>query len=147
MQMNQQTDTHTHTSHNTQPAKARLVLLQRKLHRAARCLLDARLHSGQWGFERCCAYLQEQGLSPTDEAAATEVLGYSQKPGYAMAAFVGHEELVALRRGREAAEGPKGFGLAAFHRALLQHGTVAPACVRVLNDEGGVWAQGGGEGE
>lgn len=148
--------THVHTSPltlsftYTQPATARLLLLQRQLQRATRCLLDFRLHSGQWTFERCCAHLIEQGLCPTDEAAAGEVLACAQKPGYTMAGFVGYNELVALRKEREAVEGSSsgGFSLGDFVRALLRHGTVPPQCVRFLNEEEGEgpWARGGGWG-
>lgn len=122
-------------THHIQPPKARLLLLRRQLHRAARCLLDARLHAGEWTFERCCAFLRDQGICATDEEAAGEVLRYAQKPGYAMAPFLGHAALVALRRGKEESEGPEGFNLAAFHRALLKHGAIPPPCVAYLNAE------------
>ena len=79
-------------------------------------------------------------MCPTDEAAATEVLRYAQKPAYAMAPFLGYEALGALRREREreGAEGKGGEGklnLAAYHRGLLRHGAIPPACVAYLNVE------------
>lgn len=73
-------------------------------------------------------------MCATDEEAAAEVLRYAQKPGYAMGPFLGYEALKALRAGKEEGEG-SGFNLAAFHRGLLRHGAIPPACVAYLNAE------------
>jgi uncharacterized protein (DUF885 family) len=70
----------------------------------------------------------EGGLSALE--AETEVDRYIAWPGQALAYMTGQREIEALRRALEARDGDR-FDLRAFHDAVLAHGSLPLATLRM----------------
>jgi uncharacterized protein (DUF885 family) len=98
----------------------RIGMLQARLYRAARIVLDTGLHAKGWSRERAIQYFQDQvGLDPI--SATSEVERYVVWPGQACAYKMGHTEFVRLRDQARSRLGSR-FDLKSFHDAVLLQG-------------------------
>jgi uncharacterized protein (DUF885 family) len=95
--------------------------LQMELLRSARAVADTGIHALGWSRDRAIAYLTDLGF-PAPQAAG-EVDRYIVWPGQAPAYLIGMLEIVRLRDEAQRALGAD-FDLAAFHEAVLCHGSV-----------------------
>jgi uncharacterized protein (DUF885 family) len=99
----------------------RFGMLDFQAFRAARLVVDTGIHALRWGRQRSVDFLRTTGLSETDAEIETD--RYICWPGQALTYKVGQREIERLRRELEARDGPA-FDLAAFHDALLGHGSL-----------------------
>jgi uncharacterized protein (DUF885 family) len=107
----------------------RFGMLQAQAFRAARLVVDTGIHAFRWDRERAVAFMRsEGGLSALE--AETEVDRYIAWPGQALAYMTGQREIEALRRALEARDGDR-FDLRAFHDAVLAHGSLPLATLRM----------------
>lgn len=92
--------------------------LQLELVRAARLVVDTGIHAKQWTPDQARAYLQ-------DEAGgwAHEVERYIVRPAQATGYKVGMLEILSQRQQAQETVG-EDFDLRAFHRAILENGSV-----------------------
>jgi uncharacterized protein (DUF885 family) len=98
----------------------RIGMLQARLYRAARIVLDTGLHAKGWSREQAIRYFTEQvGLDPI--SATSEVERYIVWPGQACAYKMGHTEFVRLREQARSRLGNR-FDLKSFHDAVLLQG-------------------------
>ena len=98
----------------------RVGMLQARLYRAARIVLDTGLHSKGWSRERAIQYFQDEvGLDPI--SATSEIERYIVWPGQACSYKIGHTEFVRLRDEARAQLGPR-FDIKSFHDAVLLQG-------------------------
>jgi len=95
--------------------------LRMELLRAARAVADTGIHALGWSRSQAVDYLTDLGF-PASQAAA-EVDRYVVWPGQAPSYLIGMLEILRLRTGAESALGTD-FDLAAFHHAILRHGSV-----------------------
>ncbi len=95
--------------------------LRMDLLRAARAVADTGIHALGWSRFEAIAYLVEQGLP--EGWAASEVDRYIVWPGQAPAYLIGMLEILRLRDEAGATLGDD-FEVAAFHDAVLRHGSV-----------------------
>jgi uncharacterized protein (DUF885 family) len=95
--------------------------------RGARAIVDPKLASGEWSYEKAADfYAQESGF--TKEAAAAAVAGIATNPGYFIAYTVGRwqlEQLLATYMQKTAGHG----SLRDFHDRLLSYGCTPFAVV------------------
>lgn len=101
----------------------RLYQLKDQLWRAARVVLDMRLHTGELGVDGAVDYLVDVADLERPNAEA-EVHRYTSSPTYQICYAIGKAEIIALREQLRARDGAA-FDLAGFHRALLDYGSVA----------------------
>ena len=102
--------------------KDRLVLVNDALWRAARIVLDVRLHQCRIGFDEAVAFLRETtGMSR--EGATAEVNRYTGSPTYQLSYLVGKHLLLALREEFRAAAGTR-YAEKDFHRTVLESGNI-----------------------
>jgi hypothetical protein len=108
------------------PLDGQLGVLQSRLARAARAILDPGLQSGKITREEATRILREEvGLS--EGLALQEVQRYTfRSPGQATAYFCGYTRLMELRAEVERALGPK-FDRRKFHDFLLAQGILPPS--------------------
>ncbi len=101
----------------------RLYQLKDQLWRAARVVLDMRLHTGAIGVGEAIDYLVDVADLERGNATA-EVHRYTSSPTYQICYAIGKAEILKLR---EALQGRAGTGLdlAEFHRRFLDFGSVA----------------------
>jgi uncharacterized protein (DUF885 family) len=98
----------------------RVGMLQARLYRAARIVLDTGLHAKGWSRERAIRYFQDEaGLDPI--SATSEVERYIVWPGQACSYKIGHTEFVRLRDAARAQLGPR-FDIKSFHDTVLKQG-------------------------
>ena len=95
--------------------------LRMELLRAARAVADTAIHALGWSRHEAIEYLMEQGFP--EGWAASEVDRYIVWPGQAPAYLIGMLEILELRDEAQARLGDD-FDLAAFHEAVLRHGSV-----------------------
>jgi uncharacterized protein (DUF885 family) len=95
--------------------------LRMELLRAGRAVADTGIHALGWSRSQAVDYLTDLGLPVP--WASTEVDRYIVWPGQAPSYLVGMLEIVRLRSEAESALGDE-FDLAAFHDAILRHGSV-----------------------
>ena len=95
--------------------------LRMELLRAARAVADTGIHALGWSRAEAIDYLIEQGFP--EGWAASEVDRYIVWPGQAPAYLVGMLEIQRLREEAQAALGDA-YDIAAFHDAVLRHGSV-----------------------
>jgi uncharacterized protein (DUF885 family) len=107
--------------------RERVMQLNWRLQRAARILLDVRLHLGRIGWEEAVGFLVEK-VRLNRPQAESSVNAYTQAPTYFPAYLLGMLEIVRFREARRAAEGAR-FSLRAFHERLLSFGNVPPALI------------------
>jgi uncharacterized protein (DUF885 family) len=98
--------------------------------RAARIVLDVRLHRGQIGFEEAVDYLVEQ-TGFERPAALAEVKRYTSTPTYQLSYLYGRHMIDNLKAEIERRQGPA-FSLKAFHDTLLYGGTMPVSYARRL---------------
>jgi uncharacterized protein (DUF885 family) len=96
--------------------------LQAEAFRAARLVVDTGIHALGWSFDEAVDFFRantgfSQGFSEG------QIARYASWPGQATAYWMGRTRILDLRRAAEAALAD-GFDLAAFHRAVLLHGSV-----------------------
>jgi hypothetical protein len=100
----------------------RYALAQFERLRGARAVVDAKLATGEWPFDRAVSWFREK--AGVDVATATaEVTRHALTPGLAFDYAVGDaqiDDLLAKVRARKAAR----FSLQAFNDDLLAHGTI-----------------------
>jgi uncharacterized protein (DUF885 family) len=97
--------------------------------RAARIVADVKLHTGQFTYEECVAWMidvLEADSESSREYLRTNVRRYTMAPTMPMTYLMGKREVVRLRDATIARDGAD-FSLRAFHDALLQEGTIPPA--------------------
>lgn len=114
------------------PEQTRLTQLRLQLWRAARVLLDARLHTGQISVEQAREFLAEN-IRMEYGATAGEVNIYVYRPSYAIGYVVGFYEMMALREAARETRG-EAFDLKAFHDEVLGLGSMPFGLVRQLLD-------------
>jgi uncharacterized protein (DUF885 family) len=106
----------------------RLFQLKDSCWRAARVIIDARLHTGQMGFDEAVEFLVQEAMLERPNAEA-EVRRYTETPTQPMSYAVGKRALLELR---DEIRGKLGdaFDLHDFHSAVLQAGTIPVGLVR-----------------
>ncbi|HSR67878.1 MAG TPA: DUF885 domain-containing protein [Acidobacteriota bacterium] len=112
------------------PLPTRLTQLRLRLWRAARVILDVKLHTGQISYEDARRFLVEQVLFE-EEASAGEVNIYVQRPTYVISYLVGFQELMKMRREYRQRKGER-FSLREFHDRLLSQGSLPIPLARQL---------------
>ena len=100
----------------------RAAQLKDAAFRAVRIRLDIGLQTGELGFEDAIRVLVDEGHT-SEERARGEIGWYSYSPGYPLGYLTGKLLLWDLRRAVEREEGD-GFDAAAFHRRVLEGGTM-----------------------
>ncbi len=117
------------------PAR-RVVVATDAIWRAARIILDIRLHRGEIGVEEAIDFLIEHTGFERPVARA-EVYRYTQTPCYNLSYLLGKVLLLRLRSDEEARVG-EAFSLKGFHDALLYSGSLPISFQRrLLAGEGG----------
>jgi uncharacterized protein (DUF885 family) len=99
-----------------------------RLWRAARVVLDVKLHTMAMPFGEAVTYLSELLGVPRSSAEA-EVRRYCLAPGYQLCYAVGCRDVLRLREDYRRRAGP-GFSLRAFHDDLLTYGGLPVALAR-----------------
>jgi uncharacterized protein (DUF885 family) len=100
----------------------RLGMLQSRMYRAARLVVDTGLHAFGWPRERAIAFMKSLHLA-SDEEIASEVDRYVIWPGQATAYMTGALEIERLRAETQSRLG-SAFDLRRFHDAVLEDGSV-----------------------
>ena len=117
------------------PAR-RVIVATDAIWRAARIVLDIRLHRGEIGVEEAIDFLVEHTRFERPVARA-EVHRYTMTPGYNLSYLLGKVLLLRLRADEQARLGPD-FSLRHFHDALLYSGSLPISFHRrLLAGEGG----------
>ncbi|MFH1372288.1 MAG: DUF885 domain-containing protein [bacterium] len=96
--------------------------------RAARIVADVKLHTGQFTYDECVAWMNdvlEISSESGREYIRKEVRRYTISPTYQMSYLMGKSEIMALRLAAEKRDGDRFFPKA-FHDALLAEGTIPP---------------------
>ncbi len=93
-----------------------------EMWRACRLVVDSGIHAGGWSRARALAYLSENTALSLHECR-TEIDRYIGWPGQALSYKIGELEIKRLRARAEAQLGDR-FDIRAFHRAVLQNGSV-----------------------
>ena len=106
--------------------------LQAEAFRAARLVVDTGIHARQWSFDRAVEFLAEATGFPVNYAQR-EVPRYSVWPGQATAYYMGFLKILELRQRAMDALGGR-FDLKAFHRLVLQAGSVPLSVLESLVD-------------
>lgn len=114
----------------------RVIVATDAIWRAARIILDIRLHRGEIGVEEAVEFLVEHTGFERPVARA-EVHRYTTAPGYALSYLLGKVLLLRLRGEQQTRLGGS-FSLRAFHDALLYSGSLPVSFHRrLLAGEGG----------
>ncbi|PZR57430.1 MAG: hypothetical protein DLM50_05490 [Candidatus Meridianibacter frigidus] len=100
----------------------RYAIAQFERLRGARAIVDTKLATGQWDFEKAVAWFQ-QNAGVDAVTARGEVSRHALGPGQAFDYAVGKVQIEDLLAKYKAKKGA-GFNLKAFHDDLLSHGTV-----------------------
>jgi len=100
----------------------RLALATDAIWRAARIVLDVRMHRGEVSIEEATDFLVEHTGFERPNALA-EARRYTSTPAYNLSYLLGKVLLLQLRDDEQRRLGP-GFSLQAFHDALLQGGSL-----------------------
>jgi len=96
--------------------------------RAARIVVDVKLHTGQFDFDRAVAWMSEV-LEADTAFIKREVLRYTMTPGQPMSYLTGKRQITDLRREMERREGDD-FDLKSFHDRLLAEGSIPVSLIR-----------------
>ena len=116
--------------------RRRVMVATDAIWRAARVVLDIRLHRGEIGLDEATDFLVAHTGFERPVARA-EVDRYSQTPGYALSYLLGKVLVLRLRADEQARLG-SAFSLKAFHDALLYSGNLPVSFHRrLLAGEGG----------
>ncbi len=100
----------------------RVALATDAIWRAARIVLDVRMHRGEVSIEEAAAFLTEQTGFESPNAMA-EARRYTYTPTYNLSYLLGKVLLLGLREEEERRLG-SAFSLRVFHDALLRHGSL-----------------------
>ncbi|MEW5993409.1 MAG: DUF885 domain-containing protein [Candidatus Zixiibacteriota bacterium] len=104
--------------------------------RAARIVADVKLHTGQFTYDDCVAWMIDALDIETEaskEYIRKEVRRYTHTPTYQMAYLMGKREILALRAAAEERDG-EDFSLNEFHNSLLAHGSIPPTLLWEVMD-------------
>lgn len=110
---------------------SRLVLLQARLWRAARVIIDPSLHTGKMTFDQAVGFFVDSvGLERAD--AVAEVTRYTTWPTQAPSYILGLRTMLWLRLQAERRAEQRGqlFDLAKFHDRVLAAGSLPPALLQ-----------------
>jgi uncharacterized protein (DUF885 family) len=114
----------------------RVIVATDAIWRAARIILDIRLHRGQIGVDEAIDFLVDHTGFERSVARA-EVHRYTQNPGYNLSYLLGKMLLLRLRDDERERLG-EAFSLKGFHDALLYSGSLPISFQRrLLRGEGG----------
>jgi uncharacterized protein (DUF885 family) len=117
-------------------APERVAVATDAIWRAARVVLDIRLHRGEMSLDEAVEFLIAHTGFERPNARA-EVDRYTLVPGYNLSYLLGKVMLLRLREEERARLG-SAFSLRAFHDALLYSGSLPiPFHRRLLHGEGG----------
>ncbi len=105
----------------------RYAVAQFERLRGARAIVDTKLATGAWSFDRAVTWF-EQNAGVDKGTASGEVSRFAVGPGQAFAYAVGKTEIDDLLARYKAKKG-SAFSLLAFHDDLLSHGTVPVSIV------------------
>lgn len=100
----------------------RLIMVNDLLWRAARIILDVKLHRGEMSVEEAVDFLVEH-VGMDRSAATAEVRRYTMTPTYPLSYLLGKHLIVQLRRDLERRLGDR-FDLRRFHDAMLYAGNL-----------------------
>jgi uncharacterized protein (DUF885 family) len=114
------------TGYYTDP-RERLMQLNWRLQRAARILLDVRLHTGRISYDDAVKFLEER-VKLNKPQAEGSVNAYTQSPTYFPTYLLGMLEIVRIREKCRARLGAR-FTLKEFHERFLAFGNVPPALI------------------
>ena len=109
-------------------SKTYLLLMKNHLWRAARIILDAKLHTGQMSAREGVAFLTKE-VSMAPDSARREIRRYLMEPTQPMSYLVGKQEILRLRHHFQ--ERPN-FNLQDFHTRLLREGSLPFKYLREL---------------
>jgi len=96
--------------------------------RAARIIADVKLHTGQFTYDECLAWMMETLEAATEsdrDYLRKEVRKITLTPTNRMSYLMGKREIVKLRTAMEERDGGS-FSLPDFHNALLSEGSIPP---------------------
>lgn len=113
-----------------QRKQTRLTQLRTRLWRAARVILDIKLHTGQITYAEAQQFLIDN-IRFEPNSTAGEVNIYAFRPSYAISYIVGYNELMSLRQEYKRQKG-EGFSLLEYHDRLLTQGSMPFKLVRQL---------------
>ena len=88
----------------------------------ARAIVDLRLHLGDWSFDTCVAYYEQQ-VGMSHDVATAETTKNSMFPATALMYWLGTQGILDARDQQRGALG-SAFSLRAFHDALLSRGAI-----------------------
>jgi uncharacterized protein (DUF885 family) len=108
----------------------RLTQLRLRLWRAARIILDTKLHTGQITYDEARQFLIDK-VGFEASSTAGEVNIYIFRPGYAISYVVGFDQIMQLRDDYKRRKGDE-FELREFHDRLLTQGAMPFPLVRQL---------------
>lgn len=108
--------------------RTRLTQLRTRLWRAARVILDAKLHTGKISYEDARRFLEEKVLFEPSRSAG-EVNMYVASPTYVITYILGYFDIMKLRKEYKAKLG-KDFSLLKFHEAMLKTGSLPTSILR-----------------
>ena len=100
-------------------------------YRAARIVVDVKLHTGQFSYDQCVAWMNETLDIETEGQKAyirKEVRRYTHNPTYQMSYLMGKREILRLREAYKNKH-YEDYTLAAFHNWLLEKGSLPPALI------------------
>jgi uncharacterized protein (DUF885 family) len=107
--------------------------LRMEAFRAARLVVDTGIHVKKWDFNKAVFYLAE-AAGFTQDYAQREITRYSVWPGQATSYYLGFLKFLDLRQKAKDALGDK-FDLKAFHRVILENGSVPLSILEELVDK------------
>jgi len=96
--------------------------------RAARIIVDAKLHSGRMSYDDAWRFMVDK-CWPDTAFFKAEVRRYCLSPSQPMSYLVGKTQLLALRDGFRARMGER-FSLGDFHDRLLAEGSIPVSLIR-----------------
>lgn len=106
----------------------RLIRLKDQLWRAARLIIDIKLHTQEMIVEEGINFLIEKAYLERNEAEA-EVKRFTFNPTQPLSYLTGKREIISLLNDYKIKKGDN-FNLKDFHNKLLSLGTIAPAMAR-----------------
>jgi len=112
--------------------RERLMQLNWRLQRAARILLDVRLHTGAITYDDAVTFLVDQ-VKLNKPQAESSVNAYTQSPTYFPTYLLGMLEIHRIREKCRARLGAR-FTLREFHERFLAFGNVPPALIEAELD-------------
>ena len=100
----------------------RIGMLSGQAWRAARLVVDTRMHAKGWTREQAVDYMRKNTAVP-ENTIQTEVDRYIIMPGQALAYMIGYREIASLRAKATAALGSR-FDIREFHAQVLMTGSL-----------------------